>query len=418
MTRFYYFFRPTLKKHVHLYHSWVMAARSQGLEMTLVTLLPRATFKQERAAVRFWGEQQHVEIHIARRRNYARSVHSFFKRRCRFGRRAVIHLRHQQWEPLAALRTETAGRLRYLIEYEGDALMEAEYLKAHPYKPGFYDAELQGYADAISKQQKALVSADHILVNTDSLKKAFCDRWTDLNLVDRISSLPTGASTVDAGFDLQLRKRIRARHAWEDRLVVVYAGNVHYSWQSLSSCLNAFKTISRKINEKAFLLLLIYPEDWPIARDFINHAGLAADDYLLTHASPSEMAGYTCASDIGVVLRPNHPAMSAATPGKFGCYMLKGLPTLISAGVGKYAEMVRNDGVLPVVQSIDCQEEIETCVRRLAAMTDEERRGLVRWAKENVASAAYAHDYADVLRSVERLTKDYCREFGTKRNAE
>jgi len=396
----YYFFRPTLATHVHLYHSWVLAARSQGIEQRLVTLLPRRTLREQSDLARSWSRREAVEVHSTARRDYARAVEAFFARRIRFGGRAVVHLRKQSPEPFARLRDRSRGRLRFLVELEGDPVAEADYLRRHPYQQGFYDAALAACDESAGRQERVLALADHVLVVSEYLRRALCDRHGRLRLEEKISVLPTGASLEGAGLDWGARHRIRAARGWDKRFVVAYAGNAFYSWQALGSCLRAFLTIRREVAPEALLLLLVRPADFAIARDFVDRAQLREEDHVLMHAPAHELGGLLSASDLGLLLRHDEPALRAASPGKFGDYVLAGLPTLLSAGAGDYADLVRREGVLPVVASIDDQREIAACARDLAARSFSDRERLARWARERIASQASAAHYARILREV------------------
>jgi hypothetical protein len=370
------------------------------VDQRLVTLLRRRTLREQSELARYWRGREAVEVHATSHRDYASAVEGFFARRLRFGGRAVVHLRKQSPEPFVRLRERSRGRLRFVVELEGDPLAEADYLRRHPYQPGFYDAALAACEGEARAQERALAEADHVLVVSEPLRRALCARHARLALEPKTSVLPTGASLEGAGPDREARARIRAAQGWEKRFVVAYVGNAFYSWQALGSCVRAFLTIRREVAPEALLLLLVRRADFPIARDFLGRAGLREEDCALLHAPAHELGGWLSASDLGLLLRHDHPALRAASPGKFGDYALAGLPTLLSQGAGDCAELARREGVLPVLASIDDPREIAARARELAGRSWADRERLARWARERVASQAFAERYAGILRGL------------------
>jgi hypothetical protein len=397
--RAYYFFAPSMDAHLHLYHSWVVAARGEGIDARLLTLLPGEIFRAQRAAVRHWRRQEAVEIRRIWRRRYADAVFAFFRRAAGTGP-LVVHLRKQPVAPLVALREATGGRLRFLVELEGDHESEADFLRSHPYRQGFYDETLAHYARAAAHQRALVTAADHVVVASPQLREALVERHPDLDLEGRTSVLPTGASPVGAGLDRAARTRLRALYGWEKRTVVTYAGNLFYSWQSLGSCARAFRAIQREVAPDALLCVLTRPGDFPIARDFARRAGIPDGDLVLLHVAPHEMGAHLSASDLGLLLRPDHPAMWRASAGKFGDYVLAGLPVLLSRGAGEHARIAERDGVLPVVEDIECEREILAATRRLVAFRWDDRQRLAAWGRSHVATQAHAKAYAQLLRAL------------------
>ena len=404
--RYYYFFRPTLATHVHLYHGWVLAARSRGLNVTLTTLLEQDVMADQNSLVDYWRAQEGTHIVHTGGTRYDEAVRRFFGKCCSWRRRAVVHLRKQSIGPFIELRERTRGRLRFVLELEGDAKLEQDFLRHHPYKEGFYRRVLAHQQRRIAEQKGELRAADHVLVASRYLLDLLVQRYPDLDLSEKLSVLPTGATLVGNVLDREARERIRLKLGWSNVFIVTYVGNIFYSWQSLSSCLNAFVWIKQSLQPSAKMLLLVRKADWPMAQDFIAWSQLRSEDYLLTELPPHEIGAYMSASDLGLLLRPKHPAMLAASAGKFGDYVLNGLPVLLSEGAGEYAQMAREDGVLPTIADIDSQEEILYCAARLSEVSWDDRERLARWGREKISSQANADRYVQALKRVALLTHE------------
>lgn len=402
--RYFYFFRPTLARHVHLYHSWVMAARSHDLNMTLMTHLKPEVFSAQRNLVNYWRCQPATQVGIARKPVYEDEIIAFFKWQCLVHRRIVVHLRKQPSDPFIKLRLKTRGRLRFIVEIEGDLKSESDFLKEHPYKPGFYNDIIANIERNCDKQENILQEADHILVVSDYLRNILCERFPHLNLGVKVSVVPTGGTLLGNELNKAARERIRSKNGWAENFLITYIGNVFYSWQSLSSCLNAFKLIRKHLRQKAKLLLFIRKQDWSIAKDFVGRAQLSTNDYFLSSVHPHELGAYMSACDLGLLLRPKHPATLAGSPGKFGDYVLNGLPVLMSEGVGDYAQMVKQDKVFPIIDNIDSEDEIINCAQELIKIPWEGRKRIARWGRRKISSIGNNKKYVDILKKVLHMT--------------
>jgi len=381
-----------------------MAARSRQLDTTLFTILRKNTSYDQRGLVNYWKKQPGTKITITKNSQYEKAVASYFKRQCFMHRRVVVHLRKQPADIFMKLRAQTGGRLRTIVEIEGDPKLEADFLREHQYKPGFYDSVLANMERQSKEQESLLIEADHVLVVSNYLRDNLCKRYPHLQLAEKITVLPTGATLVGNKPNRDVREHLRSKNGWSDNFLITYVGNVFYSWQSLSCCLSAFKLIRKQLQPKAKLLILVREQDWTIAQDFIARARLSPEDYYLSNVAPHKVGAYMSACDLGLLLRPTHPALLAASPGKFGDYILNGLPVLMSAGVGEYAEMVRKDGLFPIVNDIDSTEQILDCADQLLTMTWKDRERLAEWGRDNISSMASAQNYAEALESVAQLT--------------
>ncbi len=397
---YYYFFRPDLSRHVEHYYAWVNAARSQGLPMKLATLLQRQQAREQRAHVQYWKHRPGFDvIRPLLPGRYSSQVERYFRRVVRRQGQLTVQVHNQSLEPFIRLRDQFGERVRVIAYYEGDPISELEYVRDHPYKPGFYDDPTAAIEANRLRQHMELRDCDHAIVVTPYFKKLLTQRFPTLGLDSKLSVLPTGGEVNGTELTLHGRRETRKQIGLKDELLLTYVGNVRYSWQSLPSCLAAYQSIKQQLRPDAKLLLLVHSGQ-EIAIDFLNRYAIAESDYTLTSIRQEEMGRYLAASDIAFLLRPDHPSMRCGSPGKFADYTLSGLPMLLSRGTGEYAQWIEEDGLLPLIDDIDDQSQILDAATRLLDMTWDDRQSLRAWAIRRIATPAYAARYASILRSI------------------
>ncbi len=368
--------------------------------MKLATLLQRDQIRAQAKDVAYWKDKEGFElIRPLWPRSYSKQVESHFRRVVSKHGWVTVQVHNQPLEPFLRLRDRLGSRVRIIVYYEGDQISELEYIREHPYKPGFYDDPTAAIQANLARQNSELEQCDHAIVVTPFFKNLLIDRFPKLDLGEKISVLPTGGNVNGTELDPGAREKVRTKLGLKDELLLTYVGNVRYSWQSFPSCLAAYQTIKQQVRPDARLLLLIHSGQ-EIATDFLNRYQIPESDYTLTSIRQEEMGSYLAASDIAFLLRPDHPAMQCGSPGKFADYALSGVPMLISRGTGEYGTWVERDALLPMIENIDDQTEILSAARRLLEMTWDDRQNLRQWALRNVATPAFAESYAEILRGV------------------
>ncbi|MEJ2252290.1 MAG: hypothetical protein P8Y97_21830 [Candidatus Lokiarchaeota archaeon] len=156
--------------------------------------------------------------------------------------KVIVHLRKQSPKSLNLVK-KVSTNLYYILEFEGDPKSEINYLKNHPFRGGFYNHIIKDMKKMIKKMPKLLEHADHILVVTNELKNLLIKRYPQLNLECKISSIPTGFDKNKFYYDPELRKKFRVKYNLLNKFVLVYTGNVYYSWQNLKRSLEIFKLL-------------------------------------------------------------------------------------------------------------------------------------------------------------------------------
>lgn len=399
-TKYIYFFRGTLSSHIGIYKSWVDLAIANGLQMEMLTVLNLMTYIKEYNEVRKYRNINCLRILISPHPIFDGMIISlyFILLSIKY-KNIIIHVRKQNPNILDKLKVITKNVIKYIIEIEGDFESEAGYLKAHPYKPGFYDS----YYDGAEKQKKllplALKKADHILVVTQNLKALFIQRYTGLHLKNKMSVIPTGADANKFYYSREIRNRYRKNLNIENKFVFIFTGNVYYSWQNLKRTLEIFKLLKDKeIVNDPFFLLLIRKQDFNIAQEFIDKIGISKSDYLLTNVNHDEVNGYLNTADVGVLLRDDHIMNHVSSPGKLGEYLSAGLPVLTSRGIADYSEKIQSSPYGVVLNNFNDDDEVITKFSYF--LDDNLREKRSEWAKNIFSVQAHAGTYLGLLKSL------------------
>lgn len=410
-TEFYYLFGPKSAAHVQFYQAWAEAARANGVEMILLGILPDHFRSSGRERILRYMSFPHVRLIRSGRLLRARlRLFLFLLGRLVRGRRVVVQVHKFPTQPLDWLKHLAGRRLQYAISLEGDALAEREYLQQHPFRPGFYDQEIDSAPERARALRKRLSRADHILPVTDTLQSILVDRFPNIELRSKTTVMPTGFDQRQRFFSPPLRADIRRSLNLEGKFVLVYIGNIHYSWQNFSRTAAIYDLLRRNLERPTFFLLLIRQQDHAIAREFLQQYMISSDEVLLDHVSSEELTGYLNAADLGVVLRHEHTVSRAAgVPGKLGDYAGCGLPVLMNQGVPGWNAVERIDGGA-VLEDMDNDEEVLRRVQPLVHYDSDRRRRIEQWAHHDLSAGAHGRSYAVCL---QRLA---ARAWGREKN--
>jgi len=322
----------------------------------------------------------------------------------------VIQIKKRHPGPIDLLRRIFPSRIRYIIEMEGDFEYERDYLRQHPYRPGFYDRELAMLTAHVAKLKTMLGRADHVFVVSDSYRASIAQRYPDLCLMAKTSLMPVSYDDKKLAYSEERRRAHRRKLNLGDRLTLIYIGNAYYSWQNVKRTLQVFTLIKRELRPDAFLMLLVNREDHSIVREFIAEERLGPDDYLLGYAQHDEISDYLCAADIGVMLRHDHPMNEIlCLPGKLVDYLACGLPVLVTRAIQELPETIRQKAYGLVLDDMDDDREVLAGIGPLLTHDAAKRREISAWAKGLFAADRHIQSYVDVFTA---LTGAPARETG------
>jgi len=393
-----YFFRGDLKTHVGLYKSWVDLV-SHDVNIMMLTFITPERYKEQFDLVKKYRSEG-VKIYSVTERLNRFFVLIYFTLLCVRYKRVVVHLRKQPVRIFSLIRKITFGRLRFLVEIEGDFEAEINYLSSpkNKYKSGFYDADIESMKNTRNKLEFDLLSADGVLVATKAMKELFVDRYKGL-AANKFSVLPTAFDRDNFYFDVSVRKKIRKKLGFEGKTVIVFAGNVYYSWQNIKRCLEVFKLLKLSGRYKNLhFMILTRVVDFPIVREFADKLGLGNKEYTLSNVPHSEVNGVLNASDIGILLREDHLLNKIVSTGKMGEYLAAGLPVITSKHIGHYSPVMAKASIGVLLDDIYSDSEVLRETEELL-LSDDKRSEVSLWAVQKFSAAFYKENYLNALRN-------------------
>jgi hypothetical protein len=128
--------------------------------------------------------------------------------------------------------------------------------------------------------------------------------------------------------------------------VYLYSGGLAYEHHISKSIFEFFNFIASQNSNVRFLLL---SKDSVAIETKLKLYPQLANKLIYLSVPNAEIVKYLNAADYGLLLRDNVIMNNVASPTKFAEYMLCGLPTIISVGVGDYTEFCMKEHVGIVV---------------------------------------------------------------------
>jgi glycosyltransferase involved in cell wall biosynthesis len=284
--------------------------------------------------------------------------------------------------------------IKYINHFEGDAVLETEYLLDNQYEPGFYNRDPEEWK---REQRRQVETADHISVSTEQLKQNLIERYPDMGVEKNVSVFPELPPT-DFCFSESRRDEMRADLGIKEDYVMVYLGNAYYSWQNIETTLAVSAALNERSGLDVFTLLLVPGRDHDIVEGFLAESELEPDEYHLTEIDHDEVNDYLMASDLGIVLRDNHPMNAAAIPGKYLEYLASGLPVLATKVV-PLAEEVRENGYGIVLNDVTAPDAIATEIIEFRK-TARDRSEISEWIRKRLCVSSYIDEYVAMLESI------------------
>jgi glycosyltransferase involved in cell wall biosynthesis len=381
-----YFFRPNLKNHFYLYYSWIEAANKAGVDVTMFTVM---SIKQKNIQLGYFNEVAQlngVNI-IVTPHERLNTIYTFFYLLIsvvKYGQVSLI-AKKVNLLPLNLIKKIVKKRFRYVIEIEGDAVSERDYLSKHPYKDGFYDDYLISAAKSIEGIPKRLMQADGVLVLSQGFKKVLLQRNPFLK-PEQIQVISTGFIKGRFSYNEEKRSRFRDRLAIGNETVFIYAGNLYYSWQNMKKTLELFAYYLANIDNTAKFLILTHQSDQYIALGFIDELGISRESIILKEVPNSEIANYYNVADVCLLLRGNDFMNQVSSPGKIGEYAASGTPILTSSYIGDYSSLFKCQHLVEQVNDISDVAGMADKIQVLLTATADEKIILSNWSNEQLSS--------------------------------
>ncbi|HOD17353.1 MAG TPA: hypothetical protein PKJ14_01745 [Candidatus Cloacimonadota bacterium] len=181
-----------------------------------------------------------------------------------------------------------------------------------------------------------LRNADRIICVSNKLKEYFLYSY-NLKQEQKFVVIPGVADANMFYFDSNLRCKMREEYKVEQNIIFLYSGGLYLPWQMPDRIFNFFERLYN-LNSKSFFVVLTKQTDMAIS--FFKRHNIPDNAYITMFVSQEELNQYYNMADYGLLFRENKPTNNTASPTKFSEYILSGLPTLITEGIGDFSEFV------------------------------------------------------------------------------
>ncbi|WP_345853968.1 hypothetical protein [Shewanella algae] len=397
--KYIYFFRGDLKSHVGIYKSWVDTV-NDSLNMEILTILDSRTAKEQLDLIKYYRSQG-IKIKVVNRLFKKGFTFFYFLYLTMRNKRVVIHLRKQTTVIFDILKTIFPNRVKYIVEIEGDALFERDYLvnPKNSYKEGHYHCLVKALSIDIENQENLIRKADRVLVVTQELKNIYIERYSQPS--NKFIVMPTGFDVNKFFPSKELRSRARESMNLNERFVFIFTGNVYYSWQNISSCIRLFKFCKKnELVPNPYIIFLIREQDYHIAKHFIEKHNLSEDDFYLGCVPHEQVNYYLNASDAGLLLRDNHPLNKVAAPGKIGEYLSAGLSVITTPYIGNYSGPLAQEDIAILLEDFRDENELLEKLSKLSFSHQDKRTKINVWAKNHFSVQKYKNTYLCLLKDL------------------
>jgi len=234
-----------------------------------------------------------------------------------------------------------------LIFYFDARAASAEENKYSAIKQGdFSSKKYHTIAHIYYTEYKTLIAADKIFAVSNILTTYFVNNFK-INR-DKCVLYPCLSDTSKFFYDEDIRKSVREELKFEEHTkVFLYAGGISAQWHISASLFQFFDQISKADKDVSFLFLT--KDHLAIQKMVEIYPGLS-DKLIYKSVENDQMVKYLNAADYGILFRENTIMNNVASPTKFAEYILCGLPTIISEGVGDYTDFCKINKVGTVIE--------------------------------------------------------------------
>ncbi len=383
-----YIVQPYFFAHNHVHRRKQLAAQKLGVDFEIVSFIPRDMYREHRDrydsyrrkglvhAIAVWSAS-----HLVRRVQ----IILFCLWRVFRCQRVVLQILRTDPAPFMFARKMFGclrGRLRIVLEYEGDNASEYDYVARR--EPGYTperDPAIRSRFDCIiNKERKLIAEADGLVL----MSQEHIDLWKCRMGHDVRAVALTGLFDPRESYDPEKRRKLREELGLTERIVIGYVGNVVCLWQRFGSvCQLVAELLKRRY--PVHLLALVRREDHCLAKDSIVQYGLEGASSLLW-CPADEVSGYLSAADCGTFLRDEHTMTKITTGTKIGEYLACGLPVITTGNNALYNDFIRAQGA-----GVFIGDDTDVTPAFLAQLDALQERSCCQGWREKLSSAT--HDY-------------------------
>jgi glycosyltransferase involved in cell wall biosynthesis len=241
------------------------------------------------------------------------------------------------------LKTIFPNKINFVLDCRASGGEEKFYLIK---KNGLYDKPSFNILGHIFKIEMINYNtADRILVVSNKLKEYIIQNFRIKD--EKFQFYPCLSDRKKFFYSEQLRNHFRKEMGYlADDIVILYAGGLSAKWHVSRFILDFYSYLHLLSNRFKFMFLSADVDD---LNSLLSNYPMLKECCVCRYVSNSEVVNYLNVADFGTLFREDTIMNNVASPTKFAEYMLAGLPTLISPGVGDYSRFVEDKKVGIVV---------------------------------------------------------------------
>lgn len=260
-------------------------------------------------------------------------LYRILKRKCKDSKRIVIFSRMLYGKEVSILKKLSKKDIIYIYDARGASKEEHEYNLS---KQGFDNKKLNKLLRHIMDvERNAVVFSDRIFCVSNTLKDYLCRTYgVDSN---KFFIYPCLSDSNKFYYSEKLRSIVRDELGYTSaNHVYLYSGGFKNKYHLVGETLSFLNAIAEKDQDARFIFLS--KDDYQESELLANYPFLRGK-ITVRSVTNEEVVKYLNAADFGLLFRDDVLMNNVASPSKFAEYILCGLPTIISNGVGDYSDL-------------------------------------------------------------------------------
>ena len=253
--------------------------------------------------------------------------------KCKGSDRVVIFSRMLYGKEIKILKRLSSKEIVFIYDARGASKAEHEYDLT---KKGMNKVQLQKLLNHISEVERdAVVNADRIFCVSNVLMKYLSQEY-GVN-EDKFFIYPCLSDSNKFYYSQTLRENMREKLGYNSSAhVYLYSGGLKNKYHLVGETLEFLNNVAKNEKEARFLFLT---KDEYDENELLKDYSYLKGKITVRCVPNEEVVNYLNAADFGLLFRDNVIMNNVASPSKFAEYILCGLPTIISEGVGDYSEL-------------------------------------------------------------------------------
>lgn len=260
-------------------------------------------------------------------------LNRIINKKCKESDKVVIFTRMLYGKEIQILKQLSSKEIVFIYDARGASKAEHEYDLT---KKGMNKVKLQKLLHHISDVERdAVVNADRIFCVSNVLMK-YLSKEYGVN-EDKFFIYPCLSDSNKFYYSQSLREAIRNNLGYDSSShVYLYSGGLMNKYHLVGETLAFLNNVAKTDKDARFLFL---SKDEYDENDLLKDYSYLKGKITVRSVPNEEVVNYLNAADFGLLFRDNVVMNNVASPSKFAEYVLCGLPTIISEGVGDYSEL-------------------------------------------------------------------------------